>query len=121
VRDVDPRWYDGFFEAEWLDYLSLPGDHDATLRQVDFLVTGIDLSPRSLELARATAQNGGVEVALRCLDMRELDYGREFGGAINVFTSFGYFEEGDENERVLHGIAELGEGTRTILVAQEGA
>jgi hypothetical protein len=90
VRDVDPR-YDGFFEAEWLDYLSLPGDQDATLRQADFLVEQLALEP-------------GASVR-----------------AINVFTSFGYFEEDDENERVLHGIAELGDGTRTILVAQEGA
>jgi SAM-dependent methyltransferase len=137
VTDVDPRWYDGFFESEWLDYLSLPGDHDAAVRQVDFLVeqlalepgasvldvacgrgrhsvelarrgfrvTGIDLSPRSLELAGAAAQAAGVEVELRCLDMRELDYDGVFDGAINVFTSFGYFEEDDENERVLHGIS----------------
>ena len=21
MTDVDPRWYDGFFEGEWLDYL----------------------------------------------------------------------------------------------------
>jgi SAM-dependent methyltransferase len=137
VTDVDPRWYDGFFEAEWLDYLSLPSDPEVTVRQVDFLleqlglasgasvldvacgrgrhsvelaqrgfrVTGIDLSPRSLELARAAAADAGVEVEFRGLDMRELDYDGVFDGAINVFTSFGYFEEDEENDRVLHGIA----------------
>jgi SAM-dependent methyltransferase len=137
VTDVDPRWYDGFFEREWLDYLSLPSDHEVTLRQVDFLVerlaleprasvldvgcgrgrhsvelarrgfrvTGIDLSPRSLELARAAAAEAEVEVEFRRVDMRELDYDSAFDGAFNVFTSFGYFEEDAENERALHGIA----------------
>jgi SAM-dependent methyltransferase len=137
VTDVDPRWYDGFFEAEWLDYLALPGDPAVTVRGVEFIVeqlalepddsvldvacgrgrhsvelarrgfhvTGIDLSPRSLELARAAAAEAGIEVEFRRLDMRELDYDGVFDAAINVFTSFGYFEEDNENERVLHGIA----------------
>ncbi len=137
MTDVDPRWFDGFFEAEWLDYLSLPTDPEATVRGVEFLVerlaldpgaslldvacgrgrhsvelarrgfrvTGIDLSPRALELARAAAAEAGVDVDFRRLDMRELDYDCVFDGAINVFTSFGYFETDDENERVLQGIA----------------
>jgi SAM-dependent methyltransferase len=136
VTEVDPRWYDGFFEAEWLDYLSLPSDADITVRQVDFLVerlglesgasvldvacgrgrhsvelarrgfrvTGIDLSPRSLELARTAATEAAVEVEFRRLDMRELDYERAFEGVINLFTSFGFFEEDEENDRVLSGI-----------------
>ena len=36
MTEVDPCRYDGFFEAHWLDYVQ-PA-HDATLRQVDFLV-----------------------------------------------------------------------------------
>jgi SAM-dependent methyltransferase len=70
-----------------------------------FRVTGIDLSPRSLELARAAAQDAGVEVELRRLDMRELDYDSLFDAVINMFTAFGYFHEEEENERVARGIA----------------
>ena len=134
---VDPRWYDGFFETEWLDYLSLAEDRELTLRQVDFMVdalaleagaavldvacgrgrhsvelarrgysvTGVDLSPRSLELARAAADEAGVHIEFRRLDMRDLDYDGAFDAAINVFTSFGYFEADAENELVLQRIA----------------
>jgi SAM-dependent methyltransferase len=135
VTDVDPRWYDGFFEAEWLDYVQ--PDVDLTLRQVDFLVeeldlaagdsvldvacgrgrhsielaqrgcrvTGIDLSPRSLELARTAADEAGVRVELRRLDMRELDYDGVFDAALNLFSAFGYFQEAIDDERVLQRIA----------------
>jgi SAM-dependent methyltransferase len=148
VTDVDPRWYEGWFEAEWLDYLSLPRDPELTVRQIDFLlerldldpgssvldvacgrgrhsvelarrgfrVTGIDLSPRSLELARAAAADAGVDVDFRCLDMRELDYDGVFDGAYNVFTSFGYFQEDVENERVLLGVVRaLRQGGRFLI------
>jgi 2-polyprenyl-3-methyl-5-hydroxy-6-metoxy-1,4-benzoquinol methylase len=103
VTEVDPRWYDGFFEAERLDYVQ-PED-DVTRRQSDFVVeelglmpgnavldvacgrgrhsvelarrglrfTGIDLSPRSLEHARAAADRAGVVLEFRRLDMREID------------------------------------------------
>ena len=136
MTDVDPRWYDGFFEADWLDYLQ--PEADVTLRQVDFVVerlelepgesvidvacgrgrhsvelarrgfrvTGIDLSPRSLELARAAAADAGVDVELRHLDMRALDYDRTFDAAINLFTAFGYFDDDAANELVVHGIAD---------------
>ena len=135
MTHVDPRWYDGFFEAGWLDHVQ--PDADLTLRQVDFLVeelglalggsvldvacgrgrhsvelarrgfrvTGIDLSPRSLELARAAADQAEVVVEFRQLDMRELDYDGVFDGVINLFTAFGYFPEDLDNERVVQRIA----------------
>lgn len=135
MNDVDPRWYDGFFEAEWLDHVQ--PDEEVTLRQVEFLVeelalepgdsvldvacgrgrhsielarrgfrvTGVDLSRRSLELARAAADGANVALDLRRLDLRELDYDGVFDAAINLFSAFGYFREEIENERVLHRIA----------------
>jgi SAM-dependent methyltransferase len=146
VTDVDPRWYDGFFEGGWLDYVQ--PEHDVTLRQVDFLVeelalaprnsvldvacgrgrhsvelarrgfrvTGVDLSPRSLELARAPADKAGTVVELRRLDMRELDYDGVFDAVINLFTAFGYFREDVDNERVVQRIATaLRPGGRFLL------
>lgn len=135
MTDVDPRWYDGFFEAQWLDYVQ--PEADLTLRQVDFLVdalelspgdsvldvacgrgrhsvelarrgfrvTGIDLSARSLELARAAAEQAGVDVEFRRLNMRELDYDGVFVAAVNLFSAFGYFADDVDNERVIQRIA----------------
>ena len=135
--DVEPGWYDEFFEGDWLDLLALRPPAEQTAQEVDFvveqlrleagarvldvacghgrhslelarrglMVTGVDLSPRSLTLARETAAAEGLDVEFRRLDMRELDYDHEFDGALNLFTAFGYFEEEAENQRVLDGVA----------------
>lgn len=134
--DVDPRWYDGFFEGDWLDLLvrSFPpergtemvdalmerlelepgarvldvacghGRHTLELARRGMRVTGVDLSPRSLQIARDTASAEGLQVELRRLDMRELDYDGVFDAALSLFTSWGYFDDAD-NQRVLDGIA----------------
>ena len=68
-------------------------------------VTGVDASRRSLDLAREGAAAEGLDVELREHDMRELDYEGAFDGAINVFSSFGYFDDEADDRRVLAGIA----------------
>jgi SAM-dependent methyltransferase len=148
VTQVDPRWYEGFFGHEWLDYVALPSDPAQTIREVDFMVealglepgsrildlacgrgrhavelarrgfgvTGVDLSAPSLELAREAAAAAGVDVELVESDMREIGFDAEFDGVINVFSSFGYFERQDDDERVLAGVARaLRPGGRFLL------
>lgn len=134
---ADPRWYDGFFEAEWLDYVSAADDVERTRSEVDFAlerlglepgarvldlacgrgrhsvelarrgfrVTGVDLSPRSLELARAAAREAEVELELVHSDMREIGYASEFDAAINLFTAFGYLEDEADDLLVLERVA----------------
>ena len=68
-------------------------------------VTGVDTSRPSLAVAGERAATEGLDVELRELDMRELDYDGEFDAAINVFSSFGYFDDQDDDRRVLDGIA----------------
>ena len=81
-----------------------------------FRVTGVDLSPRSLELARSRAEEAGVEVGLVHRDMREIDFDGEFDAAINVFTSFGYFDDDSENQRALDAMAQaLRPGGRFLI------
>jgi SAM-dependent methyltransferase len=63
-------------------------------------VTGLDATPRFLELARADAEARGVEVEYVEGDMRELPWSERFDAVLSWFTSFGYFED-DENRRVL--------------------
>jgi SAM-dependent methyltransferase len=135
--DIDPRWYDEFFEGDWLDLLALRPTAERTAQEVDFVVeqlglepgakvldvacghgrhslelarrgmrvTGVDLSPRSLAIAREAADAEGLDIDFRRLDMRELDYDGTFDAALNLFTAFGYFEEEAENQRVLDGVA----------------
>lgn len=136
MEDVDPRWYDGYFEGEYLDLIALRIDPERTQREAEFIVkalalepgarvldlacghgrisvelarqglrlTGVDLSPRSLELARRHAADAEVEIEFAEADMREIAFTNEFDAVINVFTAFGYFEEEKENQRVLEAV-----------------
>jgi SAM-dependent methyltransferase len=65
-------------------------------------VTGVDLSPVLLAEARRRAEEAGVSLRLLRRDMRGLGGLGEFDCALLWFTSFGYFEDG-ENRRVLEG------------------
>ncbi|TMC08209.1 MAG: class I SAM-dependent methyltransferase [Chloroflexi bacterium] len=56
-------------------------------------VVGVDANERFLAEARADAGSRGVDVEYRRGDMRELDFVEQFDGAVNWFTSFGYFDD----------------------------
>lgn len=136
--NVDPNWFDGFFEQEWLDEIALHLPNEGTQSQVDFVVerlglepgarildiacghgrhslelarrgfrvTGVDLSPRSLELAREAGRGESLDVAFVERDARELDFDAEFDAAINLFTSvIGYFEDDADTQKVLNAVA----------------
>jgi SAM-dependent methyltransferase len=64
-------------------------------------VTGLDATPLFLERARADAERRGVEVDYVEGDMRELPWESRFDRIVNWFTAFGYFEDDEEDERVL--------------------
>ena len=68
-------------------------------------VTGLDLSRRSLELARSGAESAGVELELIERDMRGLDAEEAFDAVVNMFSSFGYFATQADDERVLANVA----------------
>jgi SAM-dependent methyltransferase len=76
------------------------------LARAGWQVTGLDLSVRSLEVARAAADQEGLEVEWVEGDMRKPPPG-PFDAVVNVFTAFGYFEEEAENQRVLDAVARV--------------
>jgi SAM-dependent methyltransferase len=150
--DVDPRWYEGFFERDWLDVIALKFPGERTQVEADFIVeklelepgarvldlacghgrhtielarrgfrmTGLDLSPRSLDLARAASAEAGVGVEWVQADMREPPAG-PFDAVMNLFTAFGYFEEEEENQRVLDAVARvLAPGGRFLIDVLNG-
>ncbi|MGH8883933.1 MAG: SAM-dependent methyltransferase [Egibacteraceae bacterium] len=63
-------------------------------------VTGLDATPRFLDLARQDAAERGVEVKYVHGDMRRLGWTGQFDRIVNWFTSFGYFSD-EENRQVL--------------------
>lgn len=56
-------------------------------------VTGVDLTPGFLELAREDAAGMGVQVNYRAENMRRISYAEEFDCVLILFTSFGYFDD----------------------------
>jgi SAM-dependent methyltransferase len=74
------------------------------LARAGWRVTGLDLSERSLALAREASEREGLEIEWVRGDMREPPPG-PFDAAISVFTSFGYFADEAENQRVLDAVA----------------
>ncbi|MFP6583415.1 MAG: class I SAM-dependent methyltransferase [Candidatus Hydrogenedentota bacterium] len=81
-----------------LDLCCGGGRHIAHLRNVSDHVVGLDYSSHLLEIARETVGN---EQPLIRGDMRHLPFVDHFDVLVNYFTSFGYFRDAEENEKVV--------------------
>lgn len=87
-----------------LDLCCGHGRHLIELASRGYQMTGLDLNPLFLDIARQEAERRGLEVRLELRDMRDIPFVEEFDGVINVFTSFGYLESDDEDQKVLDGV-----------------
>ncbi|MFJ3929809.1 MULTISPECIES: class I SAM-dependent methyltransferase [unclassified Streptomyces] len=84
-----------------LDLCCGPGVFTVPLALRGHEVTGVDLSPSMLERARERADRAGARVAHVRADARTFEAPGRFDVAVNLFTSFGYFEDPADNARVL--------------------
>jgi len=80
------------------------GRHANRLAALGHSVTGVDYMPGFLALARQKAAEMGVQVDYRQGDMRQVSFREEFARVLLLFTSFGYFED-SENELVVENMA----------------
>jgi len=99
-----------------LDLCCGQGRHCVPLARRGFQVTGLDLNPAYLELARqaAKADNLGLEVIAG--DMREIPFRGHFDAIVNMYSSFGYLESETDDAQVLASIANaLKPGGRLLL------
>lgn len=87
--------------AHVLDIPCGPGRHSIELAQLGFGVTGVDLTAAYLENARQLADNYKTEIELVQADMRAFVRDEAFDVVINMYTSFGYFEDPEDDNRVL--------------------
>jgi SAM-dependent methyltransferase len=92
-------------DSRLLDVCCGMGRHAIPLAKLGVRVTGVDISTPYLKHARAEAKRQGVEVRFVKIDMRKIDFRSEFDGAINLFTSFGYFPRARDDLKVLRNIA----------------
>lgn len=83
-----------------------PGRFSIALAKRKYAVTGVDRTRYYLAKARARARTAGVRVEWVRQDMRDFVRPDAFDLAISMFTSFGYFDDKDEDLRVLANVLE---------------
>jgi SAM-dependent methyltransferase len=88
--------------ATMLDIACGKGRHSKALFDAGYDVTGIDLSPASIEAASKMKTNG---LQFFCHDMRESFKANYFDFAFNFFTSFGYFDTHEEHQLAITAMA----------------
>lgn len=84
-----------------LDLCCGPGLFLVPLAARGHRVTGVDLSPAMLERAETACREAAANVRLVREDMLTYAAPESYDVILNVFTSFGYFENADDNARVL--------------------
>ncbi len=88
-----------------LDIACGSGRHAVALAENGFQVTANDLSSSLLSEARKLAREKQLTLTFTQIDMREIAFENEFDLIVQLFTSFGYFENDDEDKVVLSHVA----------------
>jgi SAM-dependent methyltransferase len=106
----------GFEGGDVLDLCCGAGRHSVELASQGLTVTGVDRSPFLLEKARSLAAAQRVEVEWVEADMRDFVRPASYDLILNMFTSFGYFEDPSDDVRVLQNVFEsLLDGGKFLL------
>ena len=99
-----------------LDLCCGPGRCAIPLAKRRFLVTGVDRTRYLLDKAQARARKARVKVEWIKQDMRDFVRPDYFDLALNMFTSFGYFDDKQEDMVVLRNIlANLRAGGSSLI------
>ncbi|MCP4522449.1 MAG: class I SAM-dependent methyltransferase [Cytophagales bacterium] len=96
-----------------LDLACGKGRHAIYLNKQGLQVVGVDLSPESIAYANQYANE---QLAFYEHDMREVLQQGAFDFVLNLFTSFGYFEDERENEKTIQSIYEIVEEGGTFVI-----
>ncbi len=104
------------FITKLTDFLKLPknskiidlacgkGRHSVFLNKLHYDVLGLDLSKQSIEHNKRFENN---TLKFRVHDMRNVIEGEKADAVFNLFTSFGYFENEEEDRKVFHSVADI--------------
>jgi len=88
-----------------LDLCCGPGRHAVEFARRGLAVTGFDFSAEYLKEAALRARRLKAPLRLLRGDMRRLGFSGEFDAAVNLFTSFGYFLNFNDDLKTLKGVA----------------
>ncbi len=89
--------------ARALDLACGKGRHSLHLRKKGFEVIGIDLSEESIAEARMHERDG---LEFFEHDMRSLYWTEYFDLVVNLFTSFGYFHDRNDDQQTISSVAD---------------
>lgn len=93
------------------------GRHAVEFADRGFQVTAVDATATYLETARERARDADVEVEFVHGDMREFRRVESFDAVVNLYTSFGYFEDRADDERVARNVYESLTPGGTLVVS----
>ena len=96
-----------------LDLACGKGRHSITLNELGLNVLGVDLSQNSIGFAK---KNESEKLKFLTHDMREVIPNKSFHVIFNLFTSFGYFDDFSDNEKVIIAIYEMLEDSGTFVL-----
>ncbi len=104
--------------ARVLDLCCGPGRFSIELARRGFKVTGVDRTALYLAEARRRAKQEKLDVEFVRSDMRRFVRSHAFDACINMFTSFGYFEDQADDLKVCrHVLQSLRPGGRFLIQA----
>ena len=90
--------------ADILDLCCGPGRHAIELARRGFRVVGVDRTTKYLESARTKAAEAGVQIEFVKEDMRGFCRPDSFDAAVNMLSSFGYFQDAGDDRQVIDNL-----------------
>ena len=94
----------GFQGSLVLDLCCGPGRHAVVLAKRGYFVTGVDRSRFLIEKGEERAKAAGIQIEFIQEDMRDFVRPASYDLVLNFFTSFGYFEDNEDDIKVLRNI-----------------
>ena len=99
-----------------LDLCCGPGRHALEFARRGYRVVGVDRTRRYLDEARKKAKEGNLHIDFREGDMREFREEGRYDLVLNLFTSFGYFDNPEQDSKALSNIhASLKRGGKFVI------
>lgn len=115
--EEDARWMINLLQrsisvntkSKVLDIACGSGRHSLELARRGFDVTGFDLSKFLINEAEKNLKSSkekNLKLKFLIKDMRDFNFKNSFDVAVNIFTSFGYFENDSENFKVIKNVSD---------------
>jgi len=96
-----------------LDLACGKGRHSIYLNKKGYDVVGVDLSQNSIDEANKSSNKS---LHFFQMDMRELSCDEPYNVVVNLFTSFGYFTDKNDNLKVLKGLHNILEPKGVLII-----